>query len=68
MVELSNENVPFLLEVKKIEMKEESCDWCRTRKMCRYFCICKEVRVVLIINILFAYLILFIIILGMVLF
>ena len=24
-------------------MKEENCEWCRNRKLCRYPCICKDV-------------------------
>jgi len=43
MVEISHDNSPFLMEIKKVEMKEEHCEFCRTRKMCRYFCICREV-------------------------
>lgn len=43
LIEISHETSPFLFKVKKIEMKEENCDWCRSRKLCRYFCICKEV-------------------------
>ncbi len=45
MIEISSENSRFLLEVKPIEMKEDNCEWCRSRKMCRFFCICKEVRI-----------------------
>ena len=42
LVEVSD-NSEFILELKKIEMKEENCEWCRTKKLCRFPCICKEV-------------------------
>lgn len=42
MIELSRDDA-HLLEIKKIEMREENCEWCRSRRMCKYFCVCKEV-------------------------
>ena len=42
LVEMSD-NFEFILELKKIEIKEENCEWCRNRKLCRFPCICKVV-------------------------
>lgn len=33
----------WMIEYKKIEMKNGSCEWCRNQKMLRYSCVCKEV-------------------------
>lgn len=42
LIEISDVS-DFVLEVKKLEMKEDNCEWCRNRRLCRYPCICKEV-------------------------
>ena len=39
---VENEN-PEIFEVEQILMKEGVCDWCRDRKILRYFCPCKDV-------------------------
>ena len=43
VIEISTNLSPNIFNVQKIEIKEGSCEWCRDRKLLRFFCICKEV-------------------------
>ncbi len=43
ILEYSTPSSPWVFEVKKIEQKEGTCEWCNARRTLRYYCVCKEV-------------------------
>jgi hypothetical protein len=43
VMEVVNDNSPALFELKEVESKNGSCEWCRDKKKLRFHCVCKEV-------------------------
>jgi hypothetical protein len=44
VMEVVSDISPALFELKEVEIKEGSCEWCRDRKKLRFHCVCKEVN------------------------
>jgi len=43
VVEIMTDKSPFWINIKKVEIKETNCEWCREMKKCMYYCVCKTV-------------------------